>query len=132
MRAAGRAAAALPPTAHARGPRHAPLLPLCSDAAAPRPGPRAPQLVKKRPLSPDVFEIDMKGPHYKFPWGAISSIGNRVTGVTLSAGAAVPQRRRPPAGRGRGPGPGPVNARRRPAAARRATHRPRTFLCLLA
>ncbi|GBF94483.1 succinate dehydrogenase subunit b560 [Raphidocelis subcapitata] len=44
------------------------------------------ELVKKRPLAPDVFEIDMKGPHYKFPFGAISSVMNRVTGVALSAG----------------------------------------------
>lgn len=46
-------------------------------------------LVKKRPLAPDVFEIDMKGPHYVFPWGAVSSIANRVTGVALSAGFAA-------------------------------------------
>lgn len=42
--------------------------------------------MKKRPLSPDVFEIDMKGPHYKMPYGALSSIANRVTGVTLTVG----------------------------------------------
>lgn len=47
------------------------------------------ELVKKRPLSPDVLEIDMKGPHYKFPWGAISSVANRATGVALSAGFAA-------------------------------------------
>lgn len=47
------------------------------------------ELVKKRPLSPDVFEIDMKGPHYKFPFGAISSVLNRATGVALSAGFAL-------------------------------------------
>jgi hypothetical protein len=45
-----------------------------------------PQLIKKRPLSPDVLEIDGKSPHYKFPLGAISSIVNRVTGVALSVG----------------------------------------------
>lgn len=42
--------------------------------------------MKKRPLAPDVFEIDMKGPHYKFPFGAITSVMNRATGVALSAG----------------------------------------------
>jgi succinate dehydrogenase (ubiquinone) cytochrome b560 subunit len=45
------------------------------------------ELTKKRPLSPDVFEIDGKSMHYKFPWGALSSVTNRVTGVALSAGA---------------------------------------------
>lgn len=45
-------------------------------------------LIKKRPLSPDVLEIDNKTPHYKFPWGAISSITNRVTGAALSVGFA--------------------------------------------
>lgn len=47
------------------------------------------QLVAKRPLSPDVFEIDSKSVHYKFPPGAISSIANRVTGVMLSGYAAA-------------------------------------------
>lgn len=48
------------------------------------------QLAAKRPLSPDVFEINSISPHYKFPPGALSSITNRVTGVMLStyAGAA--------------------------------------------
>mmetsp|Transcript_15670 Transcript_15670/g.32690 ORF Transcript_15670/g.32690 Transcript_15670/m.32690 type:complete len:203 (+) Transcript_15670:28-636(+) len=44
------------------------------------------ELIKKRPLSPDVLEIDGKTPHYKFPLGALSSIVNRVTGVALSVG----------------------------------------------
>lgn len=44
------------------------------------------QLINKRPLSPDVFELDNKGVHYKMPWGAISSIMNRGTGVALSVG----------------------------------------------
>lgn len=43
-------------------------------------------LVERRPLSPDVLEIDGKSVHYKFPWGAISSIMNRGTGVALSVG----------------------------------------------
>lgn len=46
-------------------------------------------LVAKRPISPHVFEIDGKTPHYKFPMGAISSIANRVTGVMLSVGAGA-------------------------------------------
>eukprot|EP00198_Chlamydomonas_reinhardtii_P000171 XP_001689506.1 succinate dehydrogenase subunit b560 [Chlamydomonas reinhardtii] len=45
-------------------------------------------LIKKRPLSPDVMEIDNKSAHYKFPLGALSSITNRVTGVALSVGFA--------------------------------------------
>lgn len=44
------------------------------------------QLIKKRPLSPDVLEIDGKSAHYKFPVTAISSIANRVTGVAMSVG----------------------------------------------
>lgn len=44
------------------------------------------QLVAKRPLAPDVFEIDGRQPHYKFPAAAISSITNRVTGCLLSVG----------------------------------------------
>lgn len=44
-------------------------------------------LIKKRPLSPDVIDVDGKHPHYKFPWGALSSITNRATGVALSVGA---------------------------------------------
>lgn len=43
-------------------------------------------LINKRPLSPDVFEMDNRTPHYKFPLGALSSITNRVTGVALSVG----------------------------------------------
>ncbi|GLI61724.1 hypothetical protein VaNZ11_004148, partial [Volvox africanus] len=45
-------------------------------------------LIKKRPLSPDVLEIDNKSLHYKFPLGALSSIANRVTGVAMSVGFA--------------------------------------------
>ncbi|KXZ42627.1 hypothetical protein GPECTOR_129g557 [Gonium pectorale] len=45
-------------------------------------------LINKRPLSPDVFDIDHKSPHYKFPLGALSSIVNRVTGVAMSVGFA--------------------------------------------
>ncbi|GFR50864.1 hypothetical protein Agub_g13151, partial [Astrephomene gubernaculifera] len=44
-------------------------------------------LIKKRPLSPDVMGLDGK-PHYKMPLGAMSSITNRVTGVALSVGFA--------------------------------------------
>lgn len=47
------------------------------------------ELVAKRPLSPDVVDIDMRHTHYKFPVGAISSITNRVTGVILSVGAGA-------------------------------------------
>jgi succinate dehydrogenase (ubiquinone) cytochrome b560 subunit len=47
------------------------------------------ELVDKRPLSPDVFEVDSAvKPHYKFPYGAITSITNRVTGVVLTTGFA--------------------------------------------
>lgn len=46
----------------------------------------APQLVRKRPLSPDVFEIDGKSTHYHFQSNAISSIANRITGTILSFG----------------------------------------------
>jgi hypothetical protein len=78
--------------------------------------------VKKRPLSPDVFEIDMKGAHYKFPWGAISSIMNRATGVALSAGAgggapSVPRRRGRRAGGGAARGLSSGGAAPSPAAA---------------
>ena len=45
-------------------------------------------LVKKRPLSPDVLTLDGKGMHYKMPPAAISSIANRVTGVAMT-GAMV-------------------------------------------
>ncbi|KAF8067356.1 sdhC [Scenedesmus sp. PABB004] len=42
-------------------------------------------LIQKRPLSPDVFELgNALQPHYKMPWGAISSIANRATGAALS------------------------------------------------
>uniref|UniRef100_A0A7S2VUX9 Succinate dehydrogenase cytochrome b560 subunit, mitochondrial n=1 Tax=Chlamydomonas chlamydogama TaxID=225041 RepID=A0A7S2VUX9_9CHLO len=44
------------------------------------------ELINKRPLAPDVLEMDGKTPHYKMPWGALSSITNRVTGVALSVG----------------------------------------------
>jgi len=43
-------------------------------------------LVKKRPLSPDVLSLDGKGMHYKMPPAAISSIVNRVTGVAMTGG----------------------------------------------
>ncbi|KAL6770419.1 SDH3 [Auxenochlorella protothecoides x Auxenochlorella symbiontica] len=46
-------------------------------------------LVAKRPLSPDVMEIDHKQLHYKMPPGAISSITNRATGVMLSLGSGL-------------------------------------------
>jgi succinate dehydrogenase (ubiquinone) cytochrome b560 subunit len=46
-------------------------------------------LVAKRPVSPHVFEIDGKQFHYKMPYGAISSITNRATGVMLSVGAGA-------------------------------------------
>ena len=46
-------------------------------------------MIQKRPLSPDVFELDGKHMHYKMPLGALSSIANRVTGVALSAGFAA-------------------------------------------
>ncbi|KAG2493621.1 hypothetical protein HYH03_008138 [Edaphochlamys debaryana] len=46
------------------------------------------ELTHKRPLSPDVIEIDNKSVHYNFPWGARASIANRVTGVALSFGFA--------------------------------------------
>jgi len=40
--------------------------------------------LKKRPVSPHVFEIDGKGFHYKMPINAVSSITNRATGVALT------------------------------------------------
>lgn len=43
-------------------------------------------LTHKRPLSPDVIGLDGKSAHYKFPWPALSSITNRVTGVVLAGG----------------------------------------------
>jgi len=45
--------------------------------------------LNKRPLSPDVFDIDGKNVHYKLPWAALSSITNRGTGVAMSVGAFV-------------------------------------------
>lgn len=56
----------------------------------PPPTPTHAQLVAKRPLSPDVMEIDHKQLHYKMPPGAISSITNRATGVMLSLGEHCP------------------------------------------
>lgn len=54
-----------------------------------------PQLINKRPLSPDVFELgSMTQPHYKMPWGALSSIANRATGAALSAGGQQQQQQR--------------------------------------
>jgi succinate dehydrogenase (ubiquinone) cytochrome b560 subunit len=47
------------------------------------------QLINKRPLSPDVFELNSLQPHYKMPWGAMSSIMNRATGAALSVGFAA-------------------------------------------
>ena len=35
-----------------------------------------------------MLEIDGKTAHYKFPWGALSSITNRATGVALTVGFA--------------------------------------------
>lgn len=46
-------------------------------------------LVKKRPLSPHVFEVGGYKPHYKMPLAAISSVTNRATGVMLSVGAGA-------------------------------------------
>lgn len=43
-------------------------------------------LVSRRPLSPDVFEIDHKSMHYDFPPGPVSSVLNRFTGVALYFG----------------------------------------------
>ncbi|MEW5319829.1 MAG: hypothetical protein WDW38_010954 [Sanguina aurantia] len=47
------------------------------------------EMIKRRPLSPDVIGIDNKSLHYKLPWGAISSIANRGTGTVLSFAAAA-------------------------------------------
>eukprot|EP00879_Flechtneria_rotunda_P001654 GHRR01001814.1.p1 GENE.GHRR01001814.1~~GHRR01001814.1.p1 ORF type:complete len:206 (+),score=54.79 GHRR01001814.1:134-751(+) len=47
------------------------------------------ELLHKRPLSPDVLELGSLQPHYKMPWGAVSSIMNRATGTALSVGFAV-------------------------------------------
>ncbi|QDZ18030.1 subunit b560 of succinate dehydrogenase [Chloropicon primus] len=46
------------------------------------------ELIKKRPISPDVFSIDSVGMHYKMPVAALSSITNRVTGVVMTGGMA--------------------------------------------
>mmetsp|Transcript_4166 Transcript_4166/g.11739 ORF Transcript_4166/g.11739 Transcript_4166/m.11739 type:complete len:217 (+) Transcript_4166:76-726(+) len=48
------------------------------------------ELLKKRPLSPDVLNTHPGAPfvHYDFPLAAISSIVNRVTGAGLSVGFA--------------------------------------------
>lgn len=43
-------------------------------------------LVSRRPLSPDVFELGFKGTHYNFPVGPISSVINRATGAMLYVG----------------------------------------------
>jgi len=51
------------------------------------------QLIHKRPLSPDVFELNSLQPHYKMPWGAMSSIMNRATGAALSAGGGTADER---------------------------------------
>lgn len=45
------------------------------------------QLLEKRPVSPDVFDVD-GSTHYKFPAVALSSITNRVTGCVLSGAVA--------------------------------------------
>jgi succinate dehydrogenase (ubiquinone) cytochrome b560 subunit len=42
----------------------------------------------KRPVSPDVFDVD-GSPHYVFPVVALSSITNRVAGCALSAAVGV-------------------------------------------
>jgi len=47
-------------------------------------------LLATRPISPHVFDIDsVKKPHYAMPYGALSSICNRVTGVALSVGSSA-------------------------------------------
>jgi len=45
-------------------------------------------LIKKRPISPDLFGVD-GSLHYKMPVAAISSITNRVTGVAMTGGIAA-------------------------------------------
>lgn len=47
------------------------------------------ELLNKRPLSPDVLDVDGKSAHYKFPIVALSSITNRVTGCVLSGAVGV-------------------------------------------
>merc|ERR1711959_801949 len=44
------------------------------------------ELVKKRPISPDLFSIDSHALHYKMPVAALSSITTRVTGVVMTGG----------------------------------------------
>lgn len=44
------------------------------------------ELQASRPMSPNLFDVDMSKPHYKFPPIALSSVTNRVTGVMLSVG----------------------------------------------
>ena len=44
------------------------------------------QRVKKRPVSPHVFETDGAKFHYKMPINATTSILNRATGVALTVG----------------------------------------------
>lgn len=45
------------------------------------------KLLQKRPVSPDVFELNSTTKmHYKMPWGALSSIANRGTGAVLTGG----------------------------------------------
>merc|ERR1711959_624737 len=43
-------------------------------------------LIKKRPISPDVFSIDQVGFHYKMPVAALTSITNRLTGLGMTGG----------------------------------------------
>lgn len=45
--------------------------------------------LKRRPISPDVFEMGKPGFHYKMPWGAVTSITNRVTGAAMHYGFAA-------------------------------------------
>ena len=47
------------------------------------------ELLNKRPLSPDVLDVDGKSAHYKFPIVALSSITNRITGCVLSGAVGV-------------------------------------------
>lgn len=44
------------------------------------------EFLDKRPLSPDVLDINGFSRHYAFPWAALSSITNRVTGCILGTG----------------------------------------------
>ena len=47
------------------------------------------QRVKKRPVSPHVFETDGAKFHYKMPINAMTSIMNRATGVALTVGKDI-------------------------------------------